>query len=154
MRILPFAFTVVALAGCGASGVPSAALRPPTNVARAASATFQTLYAFEPNGDGISPQAGLVQLHGRFYGTTELGGANGFGTVFEVSAKGKERVVYSFKGGPDGANPQANLIALGGVLYGTTAHGGTGSGLGQGTVFSVTSRGPSRPCCTLSRGGK
>jgi uncharacterized repeat protein (TIGR03803 family) len=36
--------------------------------------------------DGVTPYAGLVQAtNGDFYGTTEGGGANGYGTVFSLS---------------------------------------------------------------------
>src|SRR5271156_5067556 len=51
--------------------------------------------------DGINPYAGLVfDAQGNLYGTTSLGGAHGFGTVFELSpgAGGvwTEKVLYSF----------------------------------------------------------
>jgi uncharacterized repeat protein (TIGR03803 family) len=47
------------------------------------------LHTFDPNatpGDGMEPQAGLIfDSAGNLYGTTPIGGANGFGTVFEIS---------------------------------------------------------------------
>ena len=51
--------------------------------------TLTTLYSFCAQSgctDGESPYAGLFQAtNGTFYGTTELGGANGQGTVFSLS---------------------------------------------------------------------
>ena len=48
-----------------------------------------TLYSFCAQGgctDGISPEAGLVQAtNGDLYGTTKIGGANNYGTVFSLS---------------------------------------------------------------------
>jgi len=39
-------------------------------------------------GDGYSPLAGLIDVHGTFYGTTEYGGGtNAFGTVFSLKEK-------------------------------------------------------------------
>jgi len=36
-------------------------------------------------GDGANPQAGLVNVNGTLYGTTEFGGTNGDGTVFSIT---------------------------------------------------------------------
>jgi uncharacterized repeat protein (TIGR03803 family) len=45
-----------------------------------------TFYSFTGNTDGGNPDAGLVQgSDGSFYGTTPLGGANNFGTVFRLT---------------------------------------------------------------------
>src|ERR1700722_2112534 len=54
------------------------------------SGTLTTLYRFCPEGnpcrDGVYPYAGLVQAtNGIFYGATQSGGAEGFGTVFSLS---------------------------------------------------------------------
>jgi uncharacterized repeat protein (TIGR03803 family) len=53
------------------------------------SGTLTTLYRFCPQKgctDGENPYAALVQgTNGTLYGTTESGGANGFGTVFSLS---------------------------------------------------------------------
>jgi uncharacterized repeat protein (TIGR03803 family) len=108
-------------------------------------ATLTTLYSFvgAPT-DGASPQAGLVQTtKGDVYGTTEAGGKNGAapgdGTVFKITAGGKETPIYSFcsqSGCADGAAPTAGLIqATDGDLYGTTVQGGAN---GVGTVFKIT----------------
>jgi uncharacterized repeat protein (TIGR03803 family) len=113
------------------------------------SGTEHVLYAFCSVGgaqctDGEDPVAGLIQVGANFYGTTEIGGAYGQGTLFQVTPGGVESVIYSFCGtsgsgacpANDGALPQAGLIqASDGNFYGTTFAGGK---YGQGTVFQVT----------------
>jgi len=114
-------------------------LAPP--VAPSTAWTIHPLYAFTGLADGANPRAGLVfSSRGVIYGTTEQGGAFGYGTVFSLTPVGggkwTEAVIYSFTGqGGDGANPETGLILTPkGLLYGTTAAGGTG----YGTVFSMT----------------
>jgi uncharacterized repeat protein (TIGR03803 family) len=101
----------------------------------------RVLYSFKGGTDGEYPVAGLIDVKGALYGTTEVGGTSGivgFGTVFEVSTSGAERVLYSFKGPPDGEYPEAGLIDVKGALYGTTALGGVYGTSGHGTVFEVS----------------
>jgi uncharacterized repeat protein (TIGR03803 family) len=95
------------------------------------------LYNFQDGSDGAYPQGALLRdKAGNFYGTTLGGGAAGTGTVFGISAKGKEEVLYSFAGGTDGASPEAGLaLDAAGNLYGTTTTGGAN---GNGTVFKLT----------------
>jgi len=108
--------------------------------------TLTTLYSFcaQPNcTDGATPYATLVQAtNGNFYGTTEIGGANGYGTVFKITARGTLTTLYSFCAQPncsDGATPYAGLVqATNGNFYGTTFNGGAD---GYGTVFKITPRG-------------
>ena len=52
------------------------------------------LHSFNNNGgDGYRPYGGLVMDNaGNLYGTTYLGGAHGYGTVFEVTPKGSSCV--------------------------------------------------------------
>ena len=58
--------------------------------------TMTPLYAFTGNEDGDIPQAGLVaDAAGNLYGTTTSGGANGGGTVFELSGTGFVPSPYS-----------------------------------------------------------
>jgi uncharacterized repeat protein (TIGR03803 family) len=99
------------------------------------------LHNFQNNGtDGFYPKGGLLLgASGNLYGTTEYGGVNANGTVYELKlgtgGNWTERVLYSFlDNGIDGYYPTANLIADGaGNLYGMT----TGSGEFGGTVFEL-----------------
>lgn len=102
------------------------------------------LYTFTGGTDGGFPIGDLVQdSEGNFYGTTYIGGANGLGTVFEVSSTGVETVLYSFNAfnqPGDGAYPEAGLIFdSAGNLYGTTTGGGNPSF--AGTVFELSPSG-------------
>jgi uncharacterized repeat protein (TIGR03803 family) len=116
----------------------------------------QVIYSFAGGpGDGENPYGGLifdstasggVKL-GALYGTTQLGGTFGQGTVFnfEISpALGPETVMYNFAGGTDGAYPEAELLKHGQDLYSTTFQGGALGNCtsGCGTVFKI---GPSFP---------
>jgi uncharacterized repeat protein (TIGR03803 family) len=108
----------------------------------AAAQTFDTLYTFETGANGGSP-TGLLASNGVLYGVTEIGGAYGNGTVFELQAPAEpggtwtETVLYSFTGqNGDGARPFGGLVAGGdGALYGTTQDGGDSDG--DGTVFKL-----------------
>ncbi len=94
-------------------------------------------YSFQGGTDGSLPSSSLIlDSNGNVYGTTYLGGTAGFGTVFEISSDGTERVLYSFAGGADGAGPVGALVRdARGNLYGTTYQGGP---TGYGTVFKIT----------------
>jgi len=104
-----------------------------------------TLYSFcaQTNcTDGAEPFSGLVQAGGSFYGTTEGGGANGRGTVFEITPAGQLTTLYSFcaqTNCTDGEFPYAGLVQAGGNFYGTTLEGGANSF--AGTVFGITPAG-------------
>jgi uncharacterized repeat protein (TIGR03803 family) len=104
--------------------------------------TEKVLYSFGSQfGDGTYPVAGLVfDKKGNLYGTTQNGGANDAGTVFELTSAGTEKVLYSFFCClSDGALPSAGLVFdKEGNLYGTTYLGGTND---AGTVFELTSAG-------------
>jgi len=108
--------------------------------------TLTTLYSFCTQADcadGGEPAARLIQAtNGQLYGTTGSGGANGYGTVFEVTQNGSLTTLYSFCGQsscPDGLQPSQLLQAGDGNFYGTARYGGGRSD--NGTVFRVTPRG-------------
>lgn len=92
--------------------------------------------------DGSAPVGLILGVDGNLYGTTELGGANGRGTVFKISPKGMLTTLYSFcaqSGCLDGSQPFAGVTqAADGDLYGTTNYGGLAN---FGTVFKITTRG-------------
>ncbi len=107
--------------------------------------TESVLYRFAGTPDGQLPaNAVIFDSAGNLYSTTEEGGADGYGTVFELYPSGSgwsEKVLYSFQGGNDGSLPLAGLVfdQLG-DLYGAATDGGTGGG---GTVFKLTPSGGS-----------
>ncbi len=95
--------------------------------------------------DGAFPEAALVQgTDGNFYGTTPNGGANGRGTLFEVTPSGTLTTLYNFclqSNCPDGTGPFESLMqATNGQFYGTTFAGGTSTNCigGCGTAFSLS----------------
>lgn len=104
------------------------------------------LHNFQGPPDGIGPVGGVVRdSKGNLYGTTSMGGTGncnggyGCGTVFKITASGKERVLYSFTGQNDGYNVLAGLLRdEKGNLYGTTVIGGVNS---YGTVYKLTPSG-------------
>lgn len=103
----------------------------------------QILYAFTGHSDGGYPQAALfMDASGNLFGTTELGGSNNNGTVFELknnSGTYTEQTLYSFAGGNDGATPDSTLVMdNSGNLYGATQSGGTSN---NGTVFELVNQG-------------
>jgi uncharacterized repeat protein (TIGR03803 family) len=103
--------------------------------------TEHVLYRFPAgrNGQSQTPLGNLLDVNGKLFGMTYLGGAMGSGTVFDISTSGKQHTVYNFKGGLDGSNPTGGLVLLNGVLYGTTLLGGARirNHIGCGTIFSV-----------------
>ncbi|MGD1149422.1 MAG: choice-of-anchor tandem repeat GloVer-containing protein [Thermoanaerobaculaceae bacterium] len=88
--------------------------------------------------DAASPNASLIlDGAGNLYGTTELGGTAGDGTVFSIKTDGSDfAILHTFAGGAsDGRWPQAALEIDGaGNLHGTTYYGGASDG---GTVFTL-----------------
>jgi len=104
--------------------------------------TEAVLHAFTGGLDGCHPYAGLIDVSGTLYGTTEIGGALDQGTVFSITPSGTEKVLYPFKGASDGTSPYAGLIDDKGRLYGTTTNFGSHGG---GTMFSLTLSGTETP---------
>ena len=111
---------------------------------------YKTLYRFNTCIVGqraaCIPSGLIFDGMGNLYGTTYWGGADGYGTVFEMTpntdGSWTESVLHSFSCSPDcsnGIHPAGGLIFdTAGNLYGATAMGGPGSGLGYGTVFKLT----------------
>jgi uncharacterized repeat protein (TIGR03803 family) len=152
-------------AGGEHGGIPKAALTPPfrdiylwgTTIhgggtgcgGKGCGVVFETsisgnariIYRFRGGEDGYYPEAGLVEYHQMFYGTTIFGGSgcgsDGCGTVYRVGLGGTYQVLYEFAGGDDGAHPNG-LVEHNGIFYGTTKAGGSSN---TGTVFSITPAG-------------
>jgi uncharacterized repeat protein (TIGR03803 family) len=99
------------------------------------------LYTFKGGADGANPLAGVIEDQaGNFYGTTELGGTGGGGTVYKLDPAGNETVLYNFSFYPNvGAFPEAGVTRdAEGNLYGTALLGGTGN---SGIVFKLDAAG-------------
>lgn len=95
---------------------------------------------------GVFPLAGMVRdRHRALYGTTELGGPFGGGTVYRLSPSGRkytETILHAFGGGADGKYlSRALTLAPDGSIYGTTSGGGNGCHNGCGIVFKLTPQG-------------
>ncbi|MGA2590052.1 MAG: Ig-like domain-containing protein [Bryobacteraceae bacterium] len=99
--------------------------------------------------DGGDPLAGVtIGSGGVLYGTTNVGGANGGGTVYSLTPPSSsepswtENLLCNFPTGNSPYSPQAGVvIGSGGVLYGTSVIGGAATTCaddGCGTVYSVT----------------
>lgn len=110
--------------------------------------TETTLYTFQGSTDGIAPMGGLIfDGAGNLYGTTARGGANGGGTVFELTPNGGQwnfNLLYSLTiplQGHDFPGPAASLtMDAAGNLYGTTVYDGADS---EGAVFKLAHSGGS-----------
>jgi uncharacterized repeat protein (TIGR03803 family) len=105
--------------------------------------TLTTIYTFTGSdglpANGFLSQGPLVQgCDNNFYSALFSGGANGLGSVFQVTPSGTFTTMYSFTGGSDQASPAPGLV-LGsdGNFYDTTFTGG----YGIGTVFKMTTAG-------------
>jgi uncharacterized repeat protein (TIGR03803 family) len=115
---------------------------------------YTVLYNFGPtdslgrNSDGARPIGGLSKgPDGQLYGVTNVGGANGSGTIFKFSPSGGLTTLYSFSAplsngtNPDGAGPVGDFVMAGdGNLYGAIGNGGSGAN-NSGDLFRVTPTG-------------
>jgi uncharacterized repeat protein (TIGR03803 family) len=101
-------------------------------------AQVQTVHQFTGSPDGDNPTGGLMQASdGNYYGTTRTGGANGFGSVFQMDGQSYAiTVIYSFTNlNSDGEFPSGGLVeGPTHLLYGVTNSGGNN---GLGTVYTV-----------------
>ena len=98
------------------------------------------LHSFKYPGDGYDPQGGVAfDTSGNLYGTTESGGANDRGIIWEITAGGTYKDLHDFNTS-DGAFPMGGVATdTAGNVYGTTSYGGAlGSG---GNVWEITSSG-------------
>jgi uncharacterized repeat protein (TIGR03803 family) len=97
--------------------------------------SFISLAGFD-NANGANPYGALAEgTDGNFYGTTQFGGANGQGSVYQVTPAGALTAIYSFCSLPnctDGGQPFAGLtLGSDGNFYGAT----------PGTIFTITPSG-------------
>ena len=138
-RLGPLGEFRLAIIGLAIAG--SAAIMPSGG---AAAFTEQVLHSFT-GPDGGSPQATLTRDQaGNLFGTTERGGVNNDGTVFELvrqpGGSWKFRRLYNFcalAACTDGQLPFTSGVILdtAGRIYGTTTLGGAGN---QGVAYMLT----------------
>jgi len=121
---------------CGSAGCGS------VFTVNATTGAVTTLHQFAGMpSDGAGPWGLIRDAAGNLYGVTSLGGGSlcngaGCGTIFEITAAGKYRLLHSFAGGTsDGWQPGNGLVfdSVNKILYGSTEFGGANS---KGIVFS------------------
>ena len=98
-----------------------------------------TLVHFDYYSKGANPYGNLTRgSDGNFYGLTQSGGTNGYGTAFKMTPEGVLTTLVYFNYS-NGYAPRGSLIqASDGNFYGMTSRGGSS---GSGTIFSITPEG-------------
>jgi len=100
--------------------------------------TENVLHSFTGKDGRFAEAALILDTSGDLYGTTPVGGAYGYGTVFELMRKSDggwaAKVLHNFKGGYGSYG--SLVFDNAGNLYGTT--GGGGAGYNYGTVFELS----------------
>ena len=128
----------------------TAIIRIPGSVFKLTGREETVLHAFKGSPDGDSPVAGLLMdASGNLYGTTYDGGNTNGGTVFEVEASGKERVLHRFQPYTRrryGFSPSTAVVQdASRNLYGTTEGAG-------GIAFEITVDGKEKILHTFCTG--
>nr|WP_317046582.1 choice-of-anchor tandem repeat GloVer-containing protein [Adhaeribacter arboris] len=112
---------------------------------------YGTIFKVTPNGaftllrnlngaiDGRNPSGNLVQgTDGNFYGMTETGGRNNYGTIFKISSAGSFTILKHLDN-TIGSYPKGSLVeGADGNFYGMAYQGGTNN---YGTIFRITPKG-------------
>lgn len=98
------------------------------------------LHNFSSLTDGANPYGSLLLgADGNFYGLTNAGGTNTYGTIFKFSTTTGFSVIRHFNYATDGTNPFGSMvIGKDGNFYGVTRKGGS---TGNGTIFRLTPAG-------------
>jgi uncharacterized repeat protein (TIGR03803 family) len=105
-------------------------------VFRVSHGIVSVVYRFSgyPNDGGLATTGLMEGTDGNLYGGTDRGGANDFGTLYQVTTTGQYKLLYSFVDAIGNA-PFASLIQhTSGKFYGTTAYGGLDS---YGALYSL-----------------
>jgi len=105
--------------------------------------TFNLLWTFTGYLDGCSSWSGVIfDQAGNLYGTTTEGGADEYGTVFELSPSGQSwslTALHQFVNSSDGSDSFGNLVFdSSGSLFGSNRFGGPG---GEGGIFELSPNG-------------
>ena len=98
--------------------------------------TLTTLYNFAGGSDLAGPDGDMLLVGNKLYSTATMGGdpTCQCGGIYEVNAKGREKILHAFTGS-DGSGYAAGLTLANGLLYGTAETGGIEQ---NGVVFSVS----------------
>ncbi len=97
---------------------------------------FQTIASFPSSNAGGSASPVIIDTAGNLFGTTQLGGANGDGTVFEIAHDSTQMTTLVSFDGANGSQPRSGLtLDSSGNIFGTTGDGGTDN---LGTVFEIS----------------
>jgi len=105
--------------------------------------TESVLYSFSgPDGQGPANRL-VLDNNGNLFSTTDAGGANNYGTIFELSyvvgVGWTQQILYNFQNGDDGQRPIGGLVMdASGNLYGAASDGGSGGG---GNIFELSPSG-------------
>jgi uncharacterized repeat protein (TIGR03803 family) len=99
---------------------------------------------------GTFPSGLVIDPQGSLFGTTQDGGANGVGAIFEVPYGSSTPVLLASMATPSGAQPTGSLVLdADGNLYGAARSGGSSN---MGTVFELQA-GSSLPIALASFNG-
>jgi len=111
----------------------------------AGAGTYTVRHDFDGENGG-NPQGSLLEVGGKYYGTTPYGGSSNAGVLFEYNpaGTGTYTVKYNFVLGDypnwgNGSNPCGSLIESGGKFYGMTTTGG--SSKRAGVIFEYNPAG-------------
>ncbi len=89
-------------------------------------------------GESSSPGGVTLGRNGRFYGTTNGGGTNGFGTIFEMTPDGSVKTLHDFMFDTDGYPQAPPIQSLYGDFYGTATGVVDGT---RGTLYKIDTNG-------------
>jgi uncharacterized repeat protein (TIGR03803 family) len=113
---------------------------------------YAIVHTFIRSREGWYPQAALLNVNGKLYGTTcgggDIGGGNG--TAFTITPSGDEHVITSFQLTGGAPPSRGRLLDLNGTLYGTASGGGK---YGEGAVFSLSTSGREKLLYSFKGGG-
>jgi uncharacterized repeat protein (TIGR03803 family) len=100
--------------------------------------TYTVLHAFTNGSDGGFPVGHLIRDRaGNFYGVAQLGGATGYGVIYELASDGTFTVLHNFAGS-DGSYPVSGLTRDARNFYGTALSGGANN---NGVAYKLTADG-------------
>jgi len=103
------------------------------------SGNFERLHNFSALSEGSFPKTGLTLGNDGFhYGVTELGAANGVGSIYRIDSQGNFELIQAMDFTEVGSNPIGDLILLNNNnLAGVATNGGNND---AGTAFTINNQ--------------